>query len=419
MHVTLLCKVVDNYGDIGFVYRLSRSLSEKYPHLKLSLVVSNLQSFSAMAPGIKEIPYQIFNGWSVLDWNADVECKKFFIENPPQLILECFQCGRPEWLDEILFDKQRTSPVQIVNVEYLTAEDWADDFHLLKSGTRSALVKKINFMPGFTDKTGGLVLDKDFMENLSSRSLAIKKLHGFIAAKKSGGQADAFVSHFDGTFFNATVFAYDKNLEPLVLALKRFQDRRQERDRDFRLNIFAASGLSFNSLKESWEKHGRPFNLTELPYLDQQSWDSLLTLCDFNFIRGEDSFSRACLCGAPFLWNAYVQDEEYQLVKVRAVVDKLKNHFDQAGLGREYQNYLNAMMIYNKTEQAAPCAEAQDALEGYGKDITEEEAIFNALLDSDRTKKVFQSFSASLIANGNLTEKLEMFIKDIPKNCNL
>ena len=80
--------------------------------------------------------------------------------------MECFQCGRPEWLEELLFSQQFNLNVQIVNVEYLTAESWADDFHLLKSGTRSAKIKKINFMPGFTKKTGGLILVKKFFPKI-------------------------------------------------------------------------------------------------------------------------------------------------------------------------------------------------------------------------------------------------------------
>ena len=74
MRITLLCKVVDNYGDIGFVYRLSRNLAERNPALEITLVVSNLESFSAMAPGIKNVPVQKFRGWDILDWNA----KKYY-----------------------------------------------------------------------------------------------------------------------------------------------------------------------------------------------------------------------------------------------------------------------------------------------------------------------------------------------------
>ena len=40
-NITILCKVVDNFGDIGFVYRLARALSEEDDSLKLRLIVSD------------------------------------------------------------------------------------------------------------------------------------------------------------------------------------------------------------------------------------------------------------------------------------------------------------------------------------------------------------------------------------------
>ena len=40
--VDILCKVVDNYGDIGVVYRLAKALSALDPALKIRLSVDNL-----------------------------------------------------------------------------------------------------------------------------------------------------------------------------------------------------------------------------------------------------------------------------------------------------------------------------------------------------------------------------------------
>ena len=51
-NILILCKVVDNFGDIGVVYRLARALSDLRPSVKLTLVVSNLESFHKMASAI-------------------------------------------------------------------------------------------------------------------------------------------------------------------------------------------------------------------------------------------------------------------------------------------------------------------------------------------------------------------------------
>ena len=53
-------------------------------------------------------------------------------------------------------------------LDYLTAEPYAETFLCLKSLSRSARVQKVNFMPGFTPKTGGLILDRQFLKSLQT-----------------------------------------------------------------------------------------------------------------------------------------------------------------------------------------------------------------------------------------------------------
>jgi len=97
--ITVLCKVVDNYGDIGFVYRLCRALSGLSFPPRIRLITDNLISFSQIAPGIlPDKSVQQFNGWTVYNWNASEAASAAFAADPPDTILECFQCGRPQWL---------------------------------------------------------------------------------------------------------------------------------------------------------------------------------------------------------------------------------------------------------------------------------------------------------------------------------
>ena len=51
-NITILCDVIDNFGDIGVAYRLAKSLTELDPALKLTLVCSNLESFASMNPEV-------------------------------------------------------------------------------------------------------------------------------------------------------------------------------------------------------------------------------------------------------------------------------------------------------------------------------------------------------------------------------
>ena len=375
LDLTVLCKVVDNYGDIGFVFRLCRSFSEISSDIKLRLVVSNLESFAAMADGINpDLPFQTFRSWQIYDWNNAEVCKKAFAENPPVFLLECFQCGRPDWLEDIIFAKDFDKTVNSLDVEYLTAEDWAEEFHLIKSGTRSINVKKHIFMPGFTEKTGGLVLDASFMEARNSREAALKKVEaaGLCVSKD---------------FFNILVFSYPRNFDFLVKACNRLNKTQK-------VKIYIANGICTQPFLNACQKCGAAFQVEKLPYLQQEQWDALLTLMDFSFVRGEDSFSRACLCGKPFVWHIYKQEKDYHLVKLEAFHKKL-------GASEDYNRFS---LLYNGGENSAEASTANE---------TELEELTYRLLKEENLRPAFKEISDKLISLGNMAQHLLEFLSSL------
>lgn len=386
MEITVLCKVVDNFGDIGVVFRLCRALSELKKNLEIRLVVSNLDSFAKISKGIDSTKtFQEFRGWKVFDWNNNALCKKEFSKNPPEFILECFQCGRPEWLEELLFSPQFNLNVQIVNVEYLTAESWADDFHLLKSGTRSAKIKKINFMPGFTKKTGGLILDKNFMCCLSEKKFALNLVKQNLDKK--------ILSEDFSDSFKILIFSYPKNFDFLASAIKEFSFLKK-------IIVFVASGAGADSAKISLKKFKVDFVC--LPFMQQEVWDAFLSLMDFSFVRGEDSFSRCCLFGNPFIWNIYPQEEEFHIVKLNAFLQKIK-----------IPQIEKFSFLYNRNFKASCCPESLEILEE--KKLPSELEKINSemkteilflLKNYESLKPEFKKFSNEILKNGNLAENL-------------
>ncbi|NDE27856.1 MAG: DUF2331 family protein, partial [Burkholderiaceae bacterium] len=83
--------------------------------------------------------------------------------------------------------------------------------------------------------------------------------------------------------------------------------------------IFMAFGNAelLNLQKQAWSN----LKLISLPFIPQDDFDYLLAQCDFNIVRGEDSFVRAQLAGRPFIWNIYPQDDGAHLVKLSAFLD--------------------------------------------------------------------------------------------------
>jgi uncharacterized repeat protein (TIGR03837 family) len=374
--ITILCKVVDNYGDIGFVYRLARSLTLHAPQSRIRLIVSNLSSFSKMAPGIDpNLPVQIYRGWIVYYWYADAICMKEFSKQQPDILLECFQCGRPDWMETLLFSQGVPRIVTCINIDYLTAETYAEDFHRLKSATRSTRVRKINFMPGFTSATGGLIIEKNVPETIIH-----KKEHTFEIA----------------------LFSYEQNFAPVIDAIVQFQQEKRIKDSNFHVHVFVAEGKSAGPFIAAWETAGKPFQITKLPFLSQTNWDKLLNTMSFNFIRGEDSLSRASLSGIPFIWHAYPQNENYQLVKVNALLDRIKPFLDD----NEFELLFRVWNSYNNPD----------------KRIAESKIFQNDLCTllhhTTALQPSFTRFSEMLVHNGNFTDHLLTFItRDIHDFC--
>ena len=391
-NLVILCKVVDNYGDIGVCYRLTKAILdyiEEFPRFKdtkILLVCDNLQSFAKICTDINpENNYSVVKYkntyFSVFNWNIDKTDDKwrinfFFEENPPHVVLECFQCGRPDWLENLLFDKAAPQS-QVINLEYLTAEKYADDFHCLQSLTRSSNVKKVNFMPGFTEKTGGLIQNKDFTQLLTfSRQLGLD----FPKNKRA---------------FWILFFTYDKNLNYEIQALNKFSRYLADSRNPKPGNIIVKDTTNISSVIKSRTKIKKSFAYEAVGFVPQETFDLRLCSYDFLFVRGEDSLARACLIGKPFVWQAYPQSDNYQLVKVTALLELLKPHF----IPEDFALLEKFWIIYNTPEN-------EDKSE-------KEDLLYQILINYEKYLSGFKKFSEKLQKNGELTHNLLTFISKI------
>ncbi len=373
MEITILCKVVDNFGDIGVSYRLACGLKKKAPDASINLIVDNLESFHKICSKVDiHASVQSFDGLSVYDWNASEICSEIFYKDDGkklQIILECFQCGRPDWMEKILFETKLQRTVQIIMIDYLTAEKYAEDFHCLQSLTRSSKVQKVNFMPGFTEKTGGLIIDDEW-----------KKLSSY--------KADGHV----------LVFTYKRKMNAFFAALNEYAGLICHGEK--KLDVMAAQGHGFESVCSGFESftansslNDVNVNFIKLPFVNQYEWDSVMKNSSILFIRGEESLSRACLSGIPFVWHAYPQSDEYQLVKVNALLERMRCCFSE----QDFSVIEKVWLCFNMPENQVSESDFKNS-------------VYDFLYSAKRLTEGFRKFAMQLQKNGDLCDNLMTFI---------
>jgi uncharacterized repeat protein (TIGR03837 family) len=152
----IFCNVIDNYGDIGVCWRLARQLGNEHG-LAVRLWVDDLNSLAKLCPEADAaLERQRCRGVEVYLWR-----KGFPDVQQADVVIEAFACKLPQGYLEAMAAHEH-KPVWI-NLEYLSAEDWVGGCHKLPSPHPSLPLTKYFFFPGFTPKTGGLLLERDLL----------------------------------------------------------------------------------------------------------------------------------------------------------------------------------------------------------------------------------------------------------------
>ena len=302
MHWDIFCKVIDNHGDIGVCWRLACALAGRGEQVRLW--VDDVSALDWMAPGGQA-------GVEVRHWDAGATAAA----TPGDVVIEAFGCDLDAAFQAGLAGRtlsQGRQPAWI-NLEYLTAEDFAERTHGLPSpvlhGPAQGLVKHF-FYPGFTTGTGGLLREP----GMAQRRATFNRNDWLHAQGMDIVDGERLVS----------LFCY----EPPALAA--LLEQLAQGPQPTRLLVTAGRAATAvqteienkNSLKPAWNGH-EMLSISYLPLLTQADFDHLLWSCDFNFVRGEDSLVRALWAGQPFAWQIYPQHDGAHHAKLEAFLDWL------------------------------------------------------------------------------------------------
>lgn len=286
-HFWLFCTVIDNFGDIGVAWRLAQALSQKF-NADVHLWLDDFAALSKIAPD-----YQHSN----IDLHTWQEGQNIDLNGLPlpTMVIETFACALPENVVQLIAQQS----ILWLNWEYLSAEDWAQKSHAMRSLQHNG-ASKYFWQMGFLPETGGLLREDD----LTLRAHTYQQQH-----------------HQDDSALTLFLFGYQSPIWQ-----KWF---RVWQNLPCQLNIHLADKKIIESLKA---QHFLPENafansdvyvsgslkLRRLPFVPQRQFDELLWQADILLIRGEDSFVRAQYTGKPFLWHIYPQNEQAHLAKLAA-----------------------------------------------------------------------------------------------------
>lgn len=371
----IFCRVVDNFGDVGVCWRLSRQLAEEHG-LAVRLWVDNLAAFRRLCPDIDAgRAIQFSRGVEVRLWPAP-----FPEVEPAGVVIEAFACELPEIYVRAMAER-KVRP-HWINLEYLSAEAWVGECHGLASPSPRWPLTKHFFFPGFTEDTGGLLLERGLLDRRR-------------AFRADGAAQAAFWQALDlpppeEDEIRLSLFCYPASPAAELFACWR--------DGAEAITCLVPEGIAGGAVADffggSTVSAGdalRRGNLLVriMPFLEQAAYDRLLWACDGNFVRGEDSFVRGMWAARPMLWQPYPQAEGVHLRKLEAFLDRYC-----AGLDVPAAASLAAM--WRAWSRGEGVAQAWPGFRAHWKAI-EEHA---------------ENWAGKLAAEGDLAGKLALFCAD-------
>jgi len=322
---SLFCAVVDNFGDMGVCWRLARQLVLEHG-INVDLWVDDWPAMGrflhAQESGLvwsEDADSATLQEVIIWRWRKpwpDIKTLNQRITDSDR-VMETFGCELPAPLKNAM--ARRNKPLLWINLEYLSAEPWVRGCHGLPSPQNlSPLIHKHFFFPGFEAGTGGLLREAGLIQR--HEHWQADQPAGRRSLLASAGWEDLAQQDFE---LLVSVFSYETpSLTGWLGALAQGDER---------VLCLVPEGRSLSSVLSFLEPHGvapdlaagavhrcGALTIAVLPFASQHDYDHLLSICDLNLVRGEDSFVRAQWAAKPFIWHIYPQHDGVHINKLTA-----------------------------------------------------------------------------------------------------
>lgn len=313
--IDIFCRVIDNFGDAGVLWRLAREMRRE--GFAVRLIIDDTATLALLAGKARETAVEAISDdkdLKVIHWEkawSDGPCPLAVAD----MVVEGFACRLPPDYEGRIIAHQTVW----VNIDYFTAEDWIEGCHMLKSILPSTGAEKINYFPGVSRASGGLTIEK-----------------GYEAAR------EAFISRVPATDA-LKIFYFSYPTAPVSALATLLANSKQN------IELTCSACEAARTLARNVESAStNNVTIKQLGFVPQNGFDELIWASDIAFIRGEDSAARAMLAGVPFIWQIYPQDDGAHWVKLAALTDKMRSHFDHQPVfdaWEQFQRDFNAGQI--------------------------------------------------------------------------
>lgn len=359
--INIFCDVIDNYGDAGVCLRLGRDLCKK--NEKVNIYCNDLKVIKKIISkdDLKNESLKI-TSWPTQNDNLQIK----------DIVIQAFSVRLPEFI----YTNIRKNKSIVINLEYLTAESFANDCHKLPSYSDG--IESFFFFPGFTKKTGGLVIEDTFLQKIK---------------KQYSVNNDFFKDKTINKKNYITLFSYETS--KVINFLENLDNLAEKQKEIITVILFEGRPLdNINNLLKINLKVGDIFRKDNLefkitPMVNQDEYDSLLINSFINLVRGEDSIVRAMLTGKPFLWNIYPQEENSHFDKINALFDRMEEFCSDKS---SVQTLRLLTLSYNGDSEFISTFDIYDFI--------------------DKWKLLSEEWRNHLLSLGSLTDNLLAFIRE-------
>lgn len=309
MHqIDFLTTVIDNYWDMWFAFHLALSLLDQDKNVRIRFFWDDRQLFWKLK-------------WDLTLPNVEYyDVKDFEKSSPSETIYNFFDRKiNFEYLHQFSYQ------IELINFSYFLMHDGVKSLHNTFYNSKNVSVR--HYIPSLLPEGGGVIISP-YLEAFK-KDLAKK---GVLYYKKK------MIPNLAENIYEKkwiSVFCYKETFESI---------------KDF---ILEDSEYFYLVFDHSWD--GK--NSINMPFLNICDYEKILSICDANIVRWENSFIAAISSQKPFLWDIYKEHNGAHKEKIQDFIIFLKRFFEDKeyfecfqdfNLSEDKKNALQKLFLYTK-----------------------------------------------------------------------